>query len=176
MLLLWLYDSEWYIYVILCIENACVFVISEMYMCFVYVSFSQRKWTTLLTQYRRPQWQTMEPWLWRTSRVPLATHWYVTTQCFVNCRVPVCWDSCMYIYHIPNRMHSKMVFYFTVCHDHAFKSCQTRWPLIGLRNLILIGQLSMWWKQTKALFHTLVTVSNLNTECYVIQSKKCKQK
>ena len=78
-----------------------------------------------------------------------------------------------------NRMHCKMVFNFTVRHDHAFKSYQTRWPLIGLRNLInnwSIGQLLIWWKQTKAFFHTLADVNNLNTECYVIQSKKCKQK
>ena len=46
---------------------------------------------------------------------------------------------------IGNRMHCKMVFNFTIRHDHAFKSCQTRWPLIGLRNLILIGQLRIWW-------------------------------
>ena len=31
-------------------------------------------------------------------------------------------------------------------------------------------------KQTKAFLHTLTAVNNLNTECYVIQSKKCKQK
>ena len=65
---------------------------------------------------------------------------------------------------------------FTVRHDRAFKNCQTRLPLIGLRNLIFIGQLRIWWKQTKAFFHTLADVNNLNTECYVIQSKKCKQK
>ena len=50
------------------------------------------------------------------------------------------------------RMHCKMVFNFTVRHDHAFKSCKARWPLIGLRNLILIGQLRLWWKHTKAFF------------------------
>ena len=43
-----------------------------------------------------------------------------------------------------NRMQCKMVFNFTVHHDHAFRSCQTRWLLIGLRNLILIGQLRVW--------------------------------
>mgnify|MGYP003691442789 CR=1 FL=1 len=77
------------------------------------------------------------------------------------------------------RMHCKMFtvcLIFTVRHNHVFKSCLIRWPLIGLRNLILIGQLRIWWKQTKAFFHTLATVNNLNTECYVIQSKKCKQK
>ena len=45
-----------------------------------------------------------------------------------------------------------------------------------LKNLILIGQSRIWWKQTEAFFHTLADVNNLNTECYVIQSKKCKQK
>ena len=65
------------------------------------------------------------------------------------------------------RMHCKMVFNFIVRHDHAFRSCQTRWPLIGLRKLILIGQLSSMMKTNK----TLTDVNNLNTECYVIQSK-----
>ena len=78
--------------------------------------------------------------------------------------------------YIHIRMHCKMVFNYTVRQDHAFKSCQTRWPLIGQRNLILIGQLRIWWTETKAFFHTLAVVNNLNTECYVIQSKKCKQK
>ena len=64
-----------------------------------------------------------------------------------------------------------MVFNFTVRHDHAFKSCQTRLPLIDLRNLILIGQLR---KQTEAFFHNLAAEKKLNTECYVIQSKICK--
>ena len=73
-------------------------------------------------------------------------------------------------------MHCKMVFNFTVRHDRAFRSCQTRWPLIGLRNVILIGQLRIWWKQSKAFFHTLDVANNLNTECYVVQIKLCKQK
>ena len=30
-------------------------------------------------------------------------------------------------------------------------------------------------KQTKAFSHNLAAVNNLNTECYVIQRKKCKQ-
>ena len=30
--------------------------------------------------------------------------------------------------------------------------------------------------KTNAFFHTLAAVNNLNTECYVIQRKKCKQK
>ena len=70
------------------------------------------------------------------------------------------WETVMVLWHIymyeniQHRMHCKMVFNFIVRHDHAFKSCQTRWPLIGLRNLILIGQLRIWWKQTKAFFHT----------------------
>ena len=80
------------------------------------------------------------------------------------------------VYTFHNRMHCKMVFNFTFRHDHAFKSCQTSWPLIGLRNLILIGQLRIWWKQTKAFFTTLAVGNKLNTECYVIQSKECKQK
>ena len=67
-----------------------------------------------------------------------------------------------------------MVSNFTVHHDHAFKSCPTRWPLIGLRNLILIGQLRIWWKQTKAFFHTLADVNNLNTECHSKQKMKTK--
>ena len=41
-----------------------------------------------------------------------------------------------------------MVFNFTARHDHGFKNCQTRWPLIGLKNLILIGQLRIWWKHS----------------------------
>ena len=69
------------------------------------------------------------------------------------------------------RMHCKMVFNFTVRPDYAFKSCQTRWPLISLRNLILIGQLRIRWKQTIAFFHILAAVNNLNTEYYVIQTK-----
>ena len=68
-------------------------------------------------------------------------------------------------------MHCKTVLNFTVSHDHAFKSCQTRWPLISLRNLILIDQLRMWCKQTKEFFHTLAAVNDLNTERYVIQRK-----
>ena len=43
------------------------------------------------------------------------------------------------------RMHCKMVFNFTIRHDHAFKSCQTRWPFTGLRHLILIGFCQLWW-------------------------------
>ena len=73
------------------------------------------------------------------------------------------------------RMHCKMVFNFTVCHDHAFENCQRRWPLIGLRNLILIGQWRIRWKQTKAFFHTLASVNYLNTECYVIQEMETKE-
>ena len=30
--------------------------------------------------------------------------------------------------------------------------------------------------KTNAFFHTLAAVNNLNTECYVIQRKKCRQK
>ena len=30
--------------------------------------------------------------------------------------------------------------------------------------------------KTKAFFHTLSAVNDLNIECYVIQNKKCKQK
>ena len=80
------------------------------------------------------------------------------------------------IQRLKNRMHCKMVFNFTVRHDQAVKRCQTRWPLIGLRNLILIGQLRIWWKQTKAFVHTLTAVNNLSTECYVIPSRICKLK
>ena len=66
------------------------------------------------------------------------------------------------------------MFNFTVHQDHTFKSCQTRWQLIGLRNLILIGQLRIWWKQTKAFFHTLADVNNLNTECHSQQKMQIK--
>ena len=30
------------------------------------------------------------------------------------------------------RMHCKMVFNFTVRHDHAFKSCQTTWDELSM--------------------------------------------
>ena len=51
------------------------------------------------------------------------------------------------------RMHCKMVFNITLRHDYAFKRCQTRWPLIGLRNLILIGHLRIiMMKTNKSIF------------------------
>ena len=64
-----------------------------------------------------------------------------------------------------------MVFNFTVHQYHTFKSCQTRWPLIGLGNLILIGQLRIWWKQTKAFFHTLTAVKMLCHSKQKMQTK-----
>ena len=39
-------------------------------------------------------------------------------------------------------------------------------------------KLDPYWsiEDMKAFFHTIAAVNNLNTECYVIQSKKCNQK
>ena len=77
-------------------------------------------------------------------------------------------------------MQCKMVFNFTVRHVHGFRSCQTRWPLIGLRNLILIGQLRIWWKLShphlcKLFKYRLLSHSNekmqtkvANSVCYEI--------
>ena len=85
-------------------------------------------------------------------------------------------SSSMLIACSQTRMYYKIVFNFTLRHEYAFKSSQTRWPLIGLRNLILIGQLGIWWKQTKAFFHTFAAVNNSNAACNFIQNKKYKLK
>ena len=63
------------------------------------------------------------------------------------------------------RMHCKILFNFTVRHDlqklsnkmiaHWYKKLDPYWSIEDMMN-----------------FHTLAAVNNLNTECYVIQSKK----
>ena len=73
------------------------------------------------------------------------------------------------------RMHCKMVFNFTVHHDQKPSNKKTAHWSKKLEPYN-IGQLRKWWKQINACFHTLAAANNLNTECYVIQSKECKQK
>ena len=60
-----------------------------------------------------------------------------------------------------------MVFNFTVRHDHA-NEMTAHWS----------RKLDPYWsiEDMMKIFQTLADVNNLNTECYVIQSKKCKQK
>ena len=50
-----------------------------------------------------------------------------------------------------DKRHCKMLFNFAIRHDHAWKSYQTRWLLIGLRNLILIDDWEYMMKTNKSI-------------------------